>query len=328
MECAQDRVVRKRRSANEEMKMAKWTVSDMPDLSGKIAVVTGANSGLGLETTRALAGKGAHVVMACRTPSKAETAAQDVRTSHPQASLELSALDLASLASVRAFAERTVAKHPRIDLLINNAGIMAVPYRKTEDGFESQIGTNHFGHFVLSALLWDALEAAPAARLVNVASQAHKIGKMDFDDLAWERSYAKWPAYGMSKLANLLFSYELSQRAISRGSKVLVMTAHPGYAATNLQAVGPELSGSAWLKNVMGWANAAFAQSAAMGALPQLYAATAPGVQAGDYIGPGGFFGARGYPARAEASARASDAESARLLWERSEALTGTRFPV
>jgi NAD(P)-dependent dehydrogenase (short-subunit alcohol dehydrogenase family) len=306
--------------------MGKWTVADIPDLSGKVFVITGANSGLGLETSRALAGKGAHVMMACRNPQKAEAAADAIRAGHANASLELSALDLASLTSVRAFAARVLEKHPRIDVLINNAGIMAIPYRKTEDGFEMQFGTNHLGHFALSALVWPALTKADAPRLVNVSSQAHMIGKMNFDDLAAERSYSKWPAYGMSKLANLLFTFELARRASSGESKVVVVAAHPGYAATNLQLVGPEMAGAAWLAKSMQWVNAGFAQSAEMGALPQLYAATASDVRSGDYIGPGGLFGARGYPERAKAHARAYDLASARLLWERSEALTATPF--
>ncbi len=306
--------------------MPKWTEADIPELDGKVVVVTGANSGLGFETARALTTHGAHVIMACRNPDKAQAAAASIRKSHPQASLELAALDLSSLSSVRAFSKALHDQHARLDVLVNNAGIMAIPYTKTVDGFEMQFGTNHLGHFALTGLVLDILLAAPAPRVVNVASQAHLMGKVRFDDLAWERDYAKWPAYGMSKLANLLFTYELDRRVQRAGLTLRSIAAHPGYAATNLQHVGHELSGSKMMGTMTRLGNPILGQSAAMGALPQLYAAVADDANGGDYIGPRGLFGARGYPTKAKSNARSHDADSAKQLWEVSEQLTNVRF--
>ncbi len=309
--------------------MSKWTQEDIPKLSGITVVVTGANSGLGLETTRALASKGAHVLMACRSEDKARAAAAEVRNSHPNASLSLRALDLASFRSIRAFASEIDATFPRIDVLINNAGVMALPPRKTEDGLEMQIGTNHFGHFALTGLLWGALSKASAPRVVTVSSQAHKIGKLRFDDLHYERRrYAAWPAYGASKLANLLFTYELVRRAEARGSNVCAVAAHPGYAATNLQLKGPAMRGERLLEALTRLGNPLLGQSPEMGALPQLYAATAGDVRAGDYIGPDGPLKARGYPEKQRSSASSHDLDAARRLWDVSERTTGVTFPL
>ncbi len=305
----------------------RWTAAQIPDLTGKIVLITGANSGLGLESTRALSAKGAHVIMACRNADKAQSAVADIREGVPSAALDVMSLDLSSLASVRSFASAVLSKYKRIDVLLNNAGLMAVPYAKTADGFEMQFGTNHLGHFALTGLLFERLLATPGARVVNVASQAHKAGKMRWDDLAWEGSYSKWRAYGMSKLANLLFTYELARRVKSAGLAVLSTAAHPGYAATNLQHVGPELSGSRWIGQLTRMANPVLGQPADMGALPQLYAACAEDVQPGDYIGPDGWFAARGYPEKGDSNARSHNEDDAKKLWEVSERLTSVTFP-
>jgi len=305
----------------------RWTADDLPDLSGKVMLITGANSGLGLESTRALAAKGAHVIMACRNADKAQSAVADIRAATPSASLEVMTLDLSSLASVRAFAGAVLAKHERIDVLLNNAGIMAIPYAKTADGFEMQFGTNHLGHFALTGLLFERLLASPGARVVNVASQAHKMGEMRWDDLAWEQGYSKWWAYGMSKLANLLFTYELARRVSKAGLSLMSTAAHPGYAATNLQYAGADISGSKWMGKITRAVNPMLGQPAHMGALPQLYAACAPDVQAGDYIGPDGLFASRGYPEKGTSNARSHDEEAAKKLWEVSERLTSVTFP-
>lgn len=306
--------------------MAKWTADQIPDLTGQTTVVTGANSGLGLETARALSGKGAHVIMACRSADKAKEAVGDIRASHPRASLEVMTLDLSSLASVRSFSEQLKARHRRIDVLVNNAGIMAIPYTKTADGFEMQFGTNHLGHFAMTGLLFDLLLAAPRARIVNVSSQAHLMGKMRWDDLSWERGYSKWAAYGMSKLANLLFTFELAQRIAAKKLPIVACAAHPGYSATNLQYVGADMAGATFTAKLSRTFNPMMGQPASMGALPQLYAACADDVAPSDYIGPDGWFGARGYPTKASAHARAHDAEAMQKLWEVSETLTSVRY--
>jgi len=305
-----------------------WTCADIPNQSGKLAVVTGANSGLGFETTAALAAAGARVVMACRDAAKAQAALDEVRRRTPSAALEIMPLDLANLASVRAFAEALSAKYPQLDLLCNNAGVMAVPLRRTRDGFEMQIGTNHLGHYALTGLLLARLEAAPAARIVNLASLAHRFTRgMDLADLNWEhKRYQRWDAYGKSKLANLLFTFELDRRLKRSGSKLLVAAAHPGYASTNLQYVGPAMDQSALGSAMMKIGNALFGQSAAMGALPSLYAATAGEVQGGDYYGPSGFQQLHGAPVQVGCRALARDPLLAAQLWELSAKLTGVAY--
>jgi NAD(P)-dependent dehydrogenase (short-subunit alcohol dehydrogenase family) len=308
------------------MTKPRWTARDLPDLHGKTAVVTGANSGLGFETARALAGAGAHVVLACRNQDAAADALSRIRGEHASASLEVAALDLASLASIRAFAASVAEKHPRLDLLINNAGVMALPPRKTADGFEMQLGTNHLGHFALTALLLPQVLRAAPARVVTVSSGVHLVGAMRWDDLQWTRGYARWRVYAQSKLANLLFAYELDRRLRARGLDVKSLACHPGYAATNLQAVGPRMSGSSLGERFMAIGNALFAQSAAMGALPTLYAAAAPEAQGSDYVGPGGLFNLWGYPKRQKSSRRSRDEAAARRLWDVSVELTGASF--
>ena len=304
----------------------RWTADDMADMSGKLVVVTGGNSGIGLEAARAFARKRAHVILACRDVDKARDAITQISALQPSAALEPMQLDLASLESVHRFARDFAAKGTPLDVLCNNAGVMAIPYRKTAEGFEMQLGTNHLGHFALTGLLLDAILAAPAARVVNVSSTAHKAGRMRFDDLQWQRRYWKWPAYAQSKLANLLFAYELQRRFERAGARAISVACHPGYAATNLQAAGPRMAGSRTMERIMSLGNALFSQSAAMGALPTLYAATSPDVHGGDYVGPDGFMENKGYPKRTISTPRSHDAQAAQRLWEISEQLTSVRF--
>jgi NAD(P)-dependent dehydrogenase (short-subunit alcohol dehydrogenase family) len=288
-------------------------IADMPALDGAVAIVTGASSGIGLETARALAAKGATVILAVRDPAKGARAAADIggRT-------EIRPLDLASLESVRAFA-RTCAGVP-VDLLINNAGVMAPPLSRTADGFELQFGTNHLGHFALTNLLLPAI----TQRVVTVSSGVHEYGRIEFGDLNWERRrYRPWLAYSQSKLANLLFTSELQRRLTAAGSPVIATAAHPGYAATNLQSHSGSKLTAFTLRQ---FGNRVVAQPAAGGALPTLYAAVAD-IPGDSYAGPGGAFGLRGAPKLVARSRAARDAAVARRLWTVSEELTGVRFP-
>jgi NAD(P)-dependent dehydrogenase (short-subunit alcohol dehydrogenase family) len=299
-----------------------WTAAQIPDQAGRTAVVTGANSGLGLSTARELARAGAEVVLACRDTEKGEAAAESIRAAVPDASVAVEALDLSSLDSVRAFAERTRSGREHLDLLINNAGVMAPPRRQSADGFELQLATNHLGHFALTGLLLERMQGREDARVVTVSSTAHKMGRIDFDDLQRERRYFRWTAYGQSKLANLLFARELDRRLRAAGSTVRSVAAHPGYAATNLQSAGPPTVDRA----VFAVANRLFAQGAEMGALPQLYAATRPNLDGGLFIGPDGPGEQRGYP-KVVGSARAGRDEAvAARLWTVSEELTGVEY--
>jgi NAD(P)-dependent dehydrogenase (short-subunit alcohol dehydrogenase family) len=301
----------------------KWTTGDIPDQSGRLAIVTGANSGLGLVTARELAAAGAQVIVACRNTDKGAAAAEEIRAGAPGAAAEVAALDLADLSSVRGFATRFAEEHDGLDLLINNAGVMAPPYRKTVDGFESQLGTNHFGHFALTGLLMDALLARPEPRVVTVSSTAHRTGRMNFDDLDSERGYKRRRAYGQSKLANLLFSFELDRRAREAGAPLVSVAAHPGYSATNLQFAGPAAPHERF---VMAITNKLIAQSADMGALPTLYAATVPDLPGGTFVGPDGFMESRGHPKVVKATSAAYDTDAGRRLWEVSEERTGVKF--
>lgn len=303
-----------------------WTEQDVPDLSGKVAVVTGANSGIGLEAAKVLAEKGAGVVLACRNVTKGEEAARGIRARSSRVTVRVEPLDLSNLASVRAFSEKACREIPKLNLLVNNAGIMAIPRALTADGFEMQIGTNHFGHFALTGLLLGPLLASPGGRVVTVSSGAHHFGRMDFDDLMGERRYEKWRAYAQSKLANLLFFHELDRRLRRAGKVLMSVAAHPGYAATNLQYVGPELEGSAFGRAIMSLGNGLFAQSAAMGALPTLRAATDPIAVGGSYYGPDGFRELRGHPVLVRSSRRARSEADAKRLWDISEKLTGVVY--
>lgn len=288
--------------------MSHWDTSNIPDQSGRTIIVTGANSGLGAVAARALAGAGAQVVLACRNVAKGEKVAGEIG-----ARAEVRELDLANLASVRAFADAV----DRADVLINNAGVMALPEQRTVDGFEMQIGTNHLGHFALTGLLLDKI----ADRVVTISSGAHRTGKIDLDDLNWERrKYQRWAAYGQAKLANLMFAYELQRGLTAAGSSKISVAAHPGYAATELQSHTESVQDT-----MMALGNKLLAQSADMGALPEIYAATEQ-VEPGAFYGPDGWGGMRGYPARCGSSAASKDERVARGLWELSEKLTGVTY--
>jgi NAD(P)-dependent dehydrogenase (short-subunit alcohol dehydrogenase family) len=299
------------------------------DLSGRRFLVTGANSGIGEAATRDVARRGAHVVLACRDTGRGRAAAGRIRAAHPGASVEVGELDLASLASVRAFAEAQLADGNPLDVLVNNAGVMAVPRRITEDGFELQLATNHLGHVALTARLLPALLAAPAPRVVTVASLAHKFGAINLADLQYEHDYDKRKAYGRSKLANLLFAFELQRRASAAGLPLLSVAAHPGLAASNLSLAGPAMSGSALGRAVGAVAGRVYnllSQSADKGARPTIAAATWPDVKPGGYYGPSGPGEIFGSATEVTASPAAHDETAARLLWEASEQLTGVDF--
>ncbi|RDI30371.1 NAD(P)-dependent dehydrogenase (short-subunit alcohol dehydrogenase family) [Rhodococcus sp. AG1013] len=289
--------------------MTTWTTRDIVDQRGRTFVVTGANSGLGAEAAKALAKAGARVVLACRDVDKGSAVAAELGEN-----AEVRRVDLADLASVREFADSVDG----LDVLVNNAGVMAVPLRRTVDGFEMQIGTNHLGHFVLTGLLLDKVRD----RVVTMSSAMHKIGTIDLDDLNWERrSYRRWPAYGQSKLANLLFAYELQRRLAASGSTVKSLASHPGYASTNLQSHTESIS-----SRVMALADPFIAQSAEMGALPMLYAATVPDAIGGSYLGPSSMFETRGYPKVVSSNRKSHDRSVARQLWTLSEQLTGVNY--
>jgi NAD(P)-dependent dehydrogenase (short-subunit alcohol dehydrogenase family) len=299
-----------------------WEPERIPDQTGRIAVVTGANSGLGLVAARELARKGARVVMACRNLDKGHAAVDAIRSEVPDAQLQLDGLDLASLASVRSFAERFTETHDALDLLLNNAGVMAAPRRHTADGFELHLGTNHLGHFALTNLLLPLMEGREDARVVTLSSNAHKtVRGIAFDNLNGDRRYFRWNAYGQSKLANLLFALELDRRLKARGSTVKSLAAHPGYAATNLQSAAAPLVDRLFMK----FGNAVVAQNDEMGALPVLYAATEPGLEGGTYAGPDGIGEHRGHPKVVQPNRAAKNEETARRLWDVSAELTGER---
>lgn len=307
--------------------MSGWSERDVPDSRGKTYVITGGNSGIGWEAGRVLAEHGAHVILACRNADKAKEAVSAIqKTARADAKVEARSLDLASLESVKRFAETLLSEGQAIDGLLNNAGLMALPYSRTNDGFETQLGVNHLGHFALTGRVLPLLRKATGARVVNVSSQAHRMGKMNFDDLMSERRYEKWTAYGQSKLANLLFTFELGRRLKKAGEGIVVTAAHPGYSATSLQGKGPEMSGSKFDGLMMKMGNGMFAQTAAMGALPTLRAAVDPAAASGDYFGPGGLFEIGGAPKKVGTSARARDEASAATLWKRSVELTGVDF--
>ena len=302
-----------------------WTTADIPDLTGRTAVVTGANSGIGFGAAVELARHGATVTLATRDPGRGADALARLKSEVPAADAGLGRLDLADLSSVRAFAAGYAPDG--LDLLVNNAGVMAVPLRRTPDGFESQFGTNHLGHFALTGLLLPKLLARPGARVVTVTSPYHKIGRIDFADLDAHGRYHKWPAYAQSKLANLLFTFELQRRADAAGVELLALSAHPGYAATNLQTAGPRLAGNKLMERASEMVSRVVGQSARDGALPTLRAATDPAVRGGEVFGPDGLLELRGAPKQVAVSRRARDRGVAERLWEASEEKTGVRYP-
>ncbi|OKH77957.1 short-chain dehydrogenase [Mycobacterium sp. ST-F2] len=301
--------------------MTKWTTANIPDQTGRTAVITGANTGLGFETAAALADKGAHVVLAVRNLDKGKEAVDRIRQATPDADVALQELDLSSLQSVREAAEQLRAEYPAIDLLINNAGVMWTPKQTTADGFEMQFGTNHLGHFALTGLLLDQLLTVPGSRVVTVSSLGHRIrAAIHFDDLQWERRYNRVEAYGQSKLANLLFTYELQRRLT--GAETVALAAHPGRSNTELARHVP--LPPAFLNPVV----ERLFQSAAMGALPTLRAATDPAAFGGQYYGPDGRFQQTGYPKVVGSSDQSHDTALQQRLWAVSEELTGVTFPV
>ncbi|MFG3257874.1 oxidoreductase [Streptomyces sp. NPDC048172] len=300
-----------------------WTARRIPDQGGRTAVVTGANSGIGFVTARELARRGARVVLACRSEERGLEALERLVNELPEAAprTELRTLDLADLASVRTFAKELPDE--RVDLLINNAGVMALPYRRTADGFETQFGVNHLGHFALTGLLLDRLLAADAPRVVSVSSFMHLLANIDIGDLNSERGYQRWTAYARSKTANLLFVHELARRTAR--TELVAAAAHPGYSSTNLQTTGPRMEGRGTAERIFRLGNSLMAQSAEAGALPTLYAATAPGVRGDSFTGPR-LLGWRGTPAPSwRAPWTRSDAASERL-WVASEQLTGVSY--
>ncbi|MCK9861801.1 oxidoreductase [Paenibacillus sp. ATY16] len=292
-----------------------WTEDHMPDQTGRVAIVTGSNSGIGWEAARVLATKGATVIMACRSIANAKTAADQIKALKPSGKVVVMKLDLGDLESVHAFATAFRQDYHRLDLLINNAGVAKPPYRKTVQGFEQQFGINHLGHFALTGLMLDRLDATPGARIVTVSSLSHRSGVIRFDDLNWERNYHPARAYAQSKLANLLFTYELQRRLVLAGQSTLAVAAHPGWSATNALRHS----------NMMRRLNPIFAQTPKMGVLPTLYAATAPDVRGGDYIGPT-ILELRGYPKKVVSSASSHDEAVARRLWTVSEELTQVKY--
>lgn len=301
----------------------RWTEAHVPDQSGRVAIVTGANTGLGFDTARVLAEKGAIVVLAVRDTQKGANAADRIRATAPGADLRVQELDLGSLASVRSAADSLRASFPRIDLLINNAGVMIPPQSMTLDGFDLQFGTNHLGHFAFTGLLLERLLDVRGSRVVIVASLAHKAGKIHFDDLQWERGYRRGAAYAQSKLANIMFCYELNRRLLASGKATIAVAAHPGYTNS-------ELMRNVWkpLQPLFRLAGPWVGAHPAQGALPQLRAATDPGVEGGQFWGPDGFMELKGYPKLVASSARSHDSDAQQRLWSVSERLTGIAFPV
>jgi NAD(P)-dependent dehydrogenase (short-subunit alcohol dehydrogenase family) len=305
--------------------MSDWTEANIPDQTGRIILITGANSGIGFEAARALAQRGATVVMGCRNRSKAEEAVSHIEATEPSGSVEILEMDLSDLDSVAAAADAFRATNDRLDVLVNNAGVMATPNQRTAQGFEMQFGVNHLGHFALTGRLLDMLLATEKSRIVSISSQGHRGGKLNFDDLNSESKYSAWPAYFQSKLANLVFTNELQRRLAAADADVMAVAAHPGASSTNL---GHENAGGvlSTMMDKMQPVMRKMAQSPAMGALPTLRAATDPDVVGGDYFGPDGFLEMKGHPEKVGMSGRALDGDSARRLWELSTNMTDVSY--
>ncbi|MCP3873292.1 MAG: SDR family NAD(P)-dependent oxidoreductase [Desulfobacteraceae bacterium] len=295
----------------------KWNDQNIDDQTGRVAIVTGGSSGLGLETASVLAQKNAQVIIAVRNLEKGESASNKIKRKAPNSDIKIMKLDLSDLSSITAFADKFKTKFSQLDLLINNAGVMAPPFQMTADGFELQMGTNHLGHFALTGHLIDLIKSTPESRIVNVSSMAHKMGNINFDDLNWEkRSYKKWNAYGDSKIANLYFTYALQKKLSQGKSPVIAVAAHPGWTSTKLQR-------HTFLGSTL---NHVFAQTIPMGALPSLYAAVSKDVKGSDFIGPSGIMEVRGYPKKVASNYLSKDAKRAERLWEISESLTKLRY--
>ncbi len=307
---------------------ATWSTGDIGDLTGRVALVTGANSGIGYQTVRALADHGAHVIMACRDEEKARRARDKLESELDRSSLELLPLDLADLVSVHRAATRVLATHARLDILVNNAGVMGAPYRQTADGFELQMATNHLGHFALTGLLLDRIVTTERARVVTVSSHMHRVGRLELDDVAGVTPRNTWVTYGSSKLANLLFTAELARRLTAEGLPTLAVAAHPGWTRSNLAGSGVALGTSRVRRKLGRTAGATLGQSAAAGALPVLCAATSSSVRTGMYVGPARLFRLVGPPRIDQPSRRARDMTVAAALWSASEELTGVHYSV
>lgn len=296
-------------------KNGKWTAENIPDQSGKIIIITGANNGLGFVDAKELSGKGAQVIMACRNLEKANDAKEKILEKHPGASLDIMELNLADFDSIKKFAAGFSQKYQKLDVLINNAGVMMPPYQKTKQGFELQFGTNYLGHFMLTGLLLSKILKTPNSRIVNVSSALHNFGSMNFDDLNWEKSYNKIKAYGRSKLSNLLFTYELQRKLSATGKDTICLASHPGWATTNLQRT-----------SFFRFFNWIFGQSPETGALPTLYAAVSPDAEGGKYYGPSGFMERSGAPKEVDSNKESKSLEEAKKLWDISVQLTGINF--
>jgi NAD(P)-dependent dehydrogenase (short-subunit alcohol dehydrogenase family) len=298
----------------------------MPDLSGKTIIVTGGNSGLGYESVKAFAGKGAEVILGSRSMEKGEQARKEIRAEVPDAKIHVMQLDLGELDSIRAFATEFIKKFKKLNVLLNNAGIMMTPYFKTKDGFEGQFGTNHLGHFALTGLLMDLIQSTPGARIVNVSSGAHRNGIMDFENLQFEggKGYSPSKAYGRSKIANLLFTYELQRKLEAANRDAIAVAAHPGLAMTNL---GRHMQ-KRWIVRLLFPLFRIMAQDAATGALPQIRAAVDPDVKGAEYYGPGGKREWKGNPVLVESNEASHNLQDAARLWEESEKLTGVKFRI
>ena len=301
-----------------------WTTANIPDLKGKVMIITGANSGIGYEAAKEFARKGAHVILACRNMDKAQAALAEIQAEIPDVPAEIMPLDLASQKSVHDFAEAFEAKYNRLDVLLNNAGIMAIPYARTEDGFEKQFGTNHLGHFALTGLLIDLLLKTPNSRVVNISSSAHRFGSMDFENLMFKdgKDYSRMRAYGRSKLANMLFTYELQRRFEAAGANAIAIAAHPGISDTNLASH----FAAPWVFKMLMPLFGRMTQSATMGALSGIRAAVDQDVSGGEYFGPDGPGERKGYPVLVKSNEASHNESDARLLWEKSEELCKVSF--
>lgn len=303
----------------------KWTQQDIPDLTGKVIVITGANSGLGFECSKTFAQKGATVVMTARSIKKGENARADILKAHPDADVDLMQLDVGDLSSVRDFVAAFKAKYDRLDILLNNAGVMAIPRQETADGFEMQLGVNHLGHFALTGLLLDVIVNTPNARIHNVTSSANYTGTINFDDLMGKKEYGRWAAYGQSKLANVFFTFELQKRLANAGYDTIVNTSHPGFVLGNLQANSVEQSDTRLEALMYRLIQPILAQDIKMGVLPMLFGMTAEAAKGGAFYGPR-WFNARGYPDEKKANSEAYDEAACKRFWEISEQLTGVTY--